>query len=131
MRRPPLGERELEILGWISERAPVSVGEVTEGWGEPLGLTRSTVQVMMERLRQKGYLERRKEAGRKGYAYRPPVPQGEVLRGIVAQFVEKTLGGSLTPFVTYLSEAKGLSEDELAALRQLVDQLDTREERGA
>lgn len=128
MKRPPLGERELEVLRFISERAPVSVGEVTEQWGEPLGLTRSTVQVMMERLRQKGYLQRQKEPGRKGFAYRPHLPQTEVTRSLVAQFIERTLGGSLTPFVAYLSEAQGISADELAALRRLVEELEERQE---
>jgi len=128
MDRQPLGERELEVLRYISERAPVSVGEVSEQWGEPLGLTRSTVQVMMERLRQKGYLVRRKEPERKGYAYRPRLPEGEVMRSLVQQFVERTLGGSLTPFVAYLSDVEGLSTEEVAALRRLVDTLEERQE---
>ena len=50
------------------------------------------------------------------------------MRGIVARFVEKTLGGSLTPFVAYLSEAKEVTPEELHALRQLVDELEERRE---
>jgi predicted transcriptional regulator len=128
MNRPPLGERELELLRFVSERAPVSVGDVSEQWGEPLGLTRSTVQVMMERLRQKSYLIRRKEANFKGFAYRPRMAEGELMRSVVAQFVERTLGGSLTPFVAYLSDVEGLSAEELAALRKVVDSLEHRQE---
>jgi predicted transcriptional regulator len=118
----------LEVLRFVSDRAPVSVGEVAEQWGEPLGLTRSTVQVMMERLREKGYLTRRMEPGRKGFAYRPRLPENEVLRTLVAQFVERTLGGSLTPFVAYLSDAEGLSSQEVAALRRVIDELEERQE---
>ena len=66
MHDPPLGERELELLRFISENAPLSVGQVAEQWGEPRGLTRSTVQVMMERIHRKGYLTKRKEKDQRG-----------------------------------------------------------------
>ena len=40
-------------------------------------------------------------------------------------FVEKALGGSLTPLVNYLAEAQNLSPQELAELRKIVDQMDS------
>lgn len=128
MNRVSLGERELELLRFISEHAPISVGQVSEQWGEPRGLTRSTIQVMMERIHRKGYLTRHKEKDRRGYCYRPRVPESDVLRGIVARFIQKTLGGSVTPFVAYLSETKDVTPEEVAALRRLVEELDERQE---
>jgi predicted transcriptional regulator len=81
---------------------------------------------MMERLRKKGYLARSKERPAR---YSPRLPQSEVMRGIVRQFVEKTLRGSLSPFVAYLAEAKDVSDEELAELRRLVDELGARTSR--
>jgi predicted transcriptional regulator len=47
-----------------------------------------------------------------------------VLRGLVREFVEKTLAGSLSPFVAYLAEAKELAPEELAELRRMVESLE-------
>lgn len=127
MERPALGDQELEVLRYVAERAPVSVGEVAAQYGAPRGLARTTILTMMERLRKKGYLARAKEGA--VYRYSPRVAQAEVLRGLVRQFVEQTLAGSLSPFVAYLAEAKGLTADEEAELRRLVDAMEPEAER--
>jgi predicted transcriptional regulator len=48
------------------------------------------------------------------------------LSGLVGRFVERALGGSLSPFVAYLSDREGVSEAELGELEQLVDRLRSR-----
>ncbi len=73
---------------------------------------------MMERLRKKNYLTRRKDQG--AFQYLPVVAKTELMQTLVQDFVEKTLGGSLSPFVAYLTESKGLSEREMGELRKLV-----------
>ena len=47
-----------------------------------------------------------------------------MLRGLVQNFVEKTLAGSLSPFVAYLADSKGLAPHELDALKKLVQEMD-------
>ena len=42
-----LGELELELLRWIAQRGPTTVGEALEGYGVPHGLARSTVVTVM------------------------------------------------------------------------------------
>jgi predicted transcriptional regulator len=122
MHRRPLGAQELEVLRFIAEHAPISVGEVAEQYGLPRGLARTTILTMMERLRRKGYLTRKR--AERAYRYSPGIAQSDVLRGLVRDFVEKTLAGSVTPFVAYLAEAKGLSAEELAELRRLVEAME-------
>jgi predicted transcriptional regulator len=123
--KPPLGGQELEVLRFVAEHAPISVGEVAQQFGEPHGLARTTILTMMERLRRKGYLTRTRERPAR---YSPGVPQTEVMRGLVRQFVEKTLAGSLSPFVAYLAEKKELKEEEVTELRRLVEELEARRE---
>jgi predicted transcriptional regulator len=79
---------------------------------------------MMERLRKKSYLSRTKERPAR---YSPRVPQSEILQGLVRQFVEKTLAGSLSPFVAYLAEAKELSAEEVEVLRRMVEAIPSKE----
>ena len=127
MNKPAsLGDQELTLLRYVTDYAPVTVREAAAQFGEPHGLARTTILTMMERLRTKGYLTRRKDAG--AFEYRPVVAKTELMQTLVHDFVEKTLGGSLSPFVAYLTDAKGLSERELSDLRKLLDAKDA--ERG-
>jgi predicted transcriptional regulator len=122
MEQPPLGDLELEVLRFVAENAPLSVGVAAQQFGVPRGLARTTILTIMERLRKKGYLARSKHE--RPARYSPRIPQNKVEQGLVREFVEKTLAGSLSPFVAYLAEAKDLSEAELTQLRQLVDELE-------
>ena len=42
MKRPALGDQELEILRFVSERAPATVGEVAASYGESRKLARTS-----------------------------------------------------------------------------------------
>lgn len=119
-----IGDQELALLRYVAEQGQVSVGQVAEGFGAPRGLARSTVLTMMERLRQKSHLDREQADGI--YRYFSPVPSGEVMRGAVRSFVEKTLSGSVSPFVAYLTESAEVSDTELAELEELVARLKSR-----
>jgi predicted transcriptional regulator len=123
-----LGEQQLEVLRFVSEHAPITVSEVAKRFGEPRGLARTTLLTVMETLRKKGYLTRAKMNG--SYHYQPRLEQEEVLRNLVRNFVEKTLKGSLSPFVAYLGEASDITDDELDALKRRVEELDQKREGG-
>ena len=124
MRKPSIGDQELALLQHIDEHGAASVGEVAASFGEPRGLARSTVLTMMERLRGKGFLKRRQLRGM--YRYSTVTGAGEAMRSAVGSFVEKTLSGSVSPFVAWLSERAEVSDDELAELEALVAQLQDR-----
>ena len=120
--QPNIGRAEMEILRHIADHHPVSVREVADHFSATKGHVRTTVLNVMERLREKGYLKRRKSNGI--FQYSPSVPRAELLRSLVREFVNRTLGGSLSPFVAYLTEEGKLSAAELAELRTLVKELD-------
>jgi predicted transcriptional regulator len=103
------------------------VGEVADGFGRTESLARSTILTMMERLRRKGHLTRRLSDG--VYRYSPRAASGEVVRSAILTFVDRTLGGSLTPFVSYLAERTDVSDRELAELEEAVTRLQARQRR--
>ena len=43
MSRQPIGDKELEVLQYVSDHAPVTVREVTEHYAKPRGLARTTI----------------------------------------------------------------------------------------
>ncbi len=116
-----IGDQEMALLRFLAERGPVSVGEAAEEYGTPRDLARSTVLTMMERLRAKGHLKR--EMGGGVFLYSTAQPAAELMRGLVGQFVDRALGGSVSPFVSYLAEKGEVSNSELAELERLVEQL--------
>ncbi|HXE78161.1 MAG TPA: BlaI/MecI/CopY family transcriptional regulator [Rhodanobacter sp.] len=124
MSRPTIGDQELALLRHLAKQQPASVGEIAASFGEIHGLARSTVLTMMERLRTKGYLKRRQAQGVYRYSTTTTGP-GEATRNAVGQFVEKTLSGSVSPFVAWMAERGEVSDDELAELQALVAQLET------
>ncbi|MBM7122365.1 BlaI/MecI/CopY family transcriptional regulator [Dyella kyungheensis] len=124
MGKPTIGDQELALLQYLAEHNNASVGEVASGFGEPRGLARSTVLTMMDRLRGKAYLRRKQVQG--VYRYSTATGPGEVMRSAVGQFVEKTLSGSVSPFVAWMSERAEVSDNELAELEALVHQLQSR-----
>lgn len=122
-----LGDQELALLGWLAEHGPVSVGQAAADYGEARGLARSTVLTMMERLRRKKRLVRRRSDG--VFVYSAREAQDQVLRGLVQHFVENKLSGSVSPFVNYLTEKTDVTETELSALEALVAELQSKRTR--
>jgi predicted transcriptional regulator len=124
MRRKTIGDQELALLQYIAGQGDASVGEVAAAFGESRGLARSTVLTMMERLRAKAYLKRRQVDG--VYRYATTAQQDDVVRSAVGSFVEKTLQGSVSPFVAWMSQRTEVSDDELAELEALVATLQSK-----
>ena len=124
-KRP--GEQELALLTWLAEHPAVTVGEVAEQYGVPRSLARSTVLTMMERLRKKGHLSRRRVEG--VFRYTTGAGPEAVLRDAVGTFVSRTLGGSVSPFVAYLSDEAEITPEQLAELEHLVARLQSRARR--
>lgn len=121
MNRKSIGDQELALLQHLGQHGEASVGEAAAAFGETRGLARSTVLTMMERLRTKGYLVRRQVEG--VYRYRPTRDEADVVGGAITSFVEKTLQGSVSPFVAWMSQRAEVSDDELAELEALVSKL--------
>ncbi len=123
-----LGSTEIEVLRYLGDHVPLSVGEVADHFLETSGQARTTILTIMERLRKKGYLKRRQIKG--VYHYSPKVPKHDLLRGLVKTFVDTTLAGSVSPFVAYLSESGPVSDQDLQQLKQLVRELEQARKRG-
>lgn len=121
MKTPSLGDQELEIYRFVDDRAPIAGRDVAEYFASAKSLARSTVLTVLERLRTKGYLSRKRSAG--VYLYSTKVDAAEVLHSLIGSFVERTLGGSVSPVVAYLAKTRDLTDEELSELLRLVDEL--------
>jgi len=127
LRQSKIGSAELEILSYVTERHPITVGEVAEHFANTKGHARTTILTVMERLRKKGFLTRLKTGG--VFEYSPTTTKKELTRSLVRDFIDQALGGSLAPFVAYLTECAELSDEDIKDLERLVADLEKREER--
>ena len=122
----PLGHLELDVLQYIADHHPITVREVASHFANTSGQARTTVLTVMGRLRTKGYLKRRKSAGLQRYT--PTIPKAELLDRMVGDFVDGVLGGSVSPFVAYLTRSSILNDDEVRKLEQLLKRIESREQ---
>jgi predicted transcriptional regulator len=121
MPPPTIGEQELALLRHVADRGGATVSEVVEQFGAANGLARSTVITMMDRLRKKGYLSRRLAGG--VYRYQARASSEELTQGAIRRFVDRNLGGSVAPFVAYLSESDRLTDAEVEELEAVLARL--------
>ncbi|HET9326530.1 MAG TPA: BlaI/MecI/CopY family transcriptional regulator [Candidatus Eisenbacteria bacterium] len=121
MSKAPPGTQELQLLRHIARGGPASVGQVAESFGASQNLARSTVLTMMERLRAKGYLTRRRVKG--VFVYATSSRDEDLLRDAVGRFVQRALEGSVSPFAAYLAERSQVSESELLDLERALERL--------
>jgi predicted transcriptional regulator len=130
MARPKssIGREEWQVLRYVADHQPVTVRQVADHMASRSGKARTTVLTVMERLREKGYLARRKRGGIFHYTSR--LSKAELTRDLVREFVRDALGGSVSPFVAYLTGEAKVTNDELEQLRELVEGLDSERKDG-
>ncbi len=121
-KKKDLGELELAVLNAVFERPGCSVREIAVIMSEQRGLARTTILTVMQRLHAKGFLKRRKVGSL--FRYTATGEQVQVVSDLIGLFVNKILGGSPAPFLAYLAGTKDLSEDQIAKLREIVDDLE-------
>ena len=120
-----IGDVEMDLVNYIAERGPVKVREAVEEFGQERGLARATVVTMMDRLCKKNVLSRKKKD--KFYTYALKVPLYQILKESMNKFFQKTLAGSISPLVAYLSEEREYSDEEIQELKDMVKALEERQ----
>jgi predicted transcriptional regulator len=127
-RQANVGRAESQVLHYVLDNHPITVGEVASHFASTSDLARTTVLTMMDRLTRKGFLSRKKLGG--VYKYSPKGSKDQILKRLIGDFVEGTLGGSVSPFVAYLAGSVNLTDEELEKLKQLVNELGEKREGG-
>ncbi len=118
MPRPTDGE--LEILRILWEQGPCTVRDVHDRLGPRKGTTFNTTLKLMQIMYEKGLVVRNDV--RRPHIYRPSVPAEQMQRRLVSDFLERAFGGSARKLVAALT-ATDISDEELAEIRKLLDEL--------
>jgi BlaI family transcriptional regulator, penicillinase repressor len=113
---------ELEILGVLWELGPSTVREVHERLAreKPTGYT--TVLKMLQIMTEKDLVSRDEAA--RAHVYEARVPQEQTQRQLVHDLLDRAFGGSATKMVMQALSSRQSSPEELARIRELLDQLE-------
>ena len=121
-RRAALSKAELETARIVWSLGGATVRQVLEALPPDRQVEYKTVQTFLRRLEAKGYLHARREG--KTIHYRPRVRATQVVRETVQDFLARLFDGEALPLVEHLISDHGLSTDEIARLRLLLNQLE-------
>ena len=102
----------------VWERDSVTVRDVYEALLEKRKIAYTTVMTMMNILEQKRYLKKTQKD--RAYVYRPSKPKGQVIRGMVREFVDRVFNGAAEPLLAHLVEDERLTPQDLEELTRMM-----------
>ena len=115
----PLTETQREIMGLVWDRGEITVSEVWTALASKREVARNTIQTLIVRLEEKGWLAHR-VIGRT-YFYRPLVSRDVSLGQRVVEIVDKACGGEPERLMAALMEYRGLSAEEIKRIQSLLE----------
>lgn len=110
---------QLEIMNLFWERGELGVAQVWKLLSARRKVARNTVQTMLTRLVERGWLLARPEG--KAFCFRASRPRKSTLRRMVSQLLDTAFDGSASGMVMALLEARQLSPDEAQHIRTLIE----------
>ena len=116
---PPLSEKQLEIMNIVWDRGETTVGDIWAKISAVRKMVRNTVQTMVMRLEEKGWLKHRVEGNT--FYYRATQTSDEVRKRMARRLVDTVFEGSTEGLLLAILDEQPLSEDEAARIRQLID----------
>ena len=117
--RPTDGE--LEILRVLWEQGSSTVNQVHRVLGARKKTTYNTTLKLMQIMHEKGILTR--DESRRPQVYSAALPEHQMQKHLLADFLNRAFGGSARKLVAALTETD-ISEEELAQIRRLLDELE-------
>lgn len=114
-----LSEFELDVMTHFWNDRELSAPELFDRIGPERGVAYSTVKTIVDRLEQKGAIERVANRGRT-IIYAPVVKRERVRKPLVKSFLRRLFGNDLRPLFAQLLQDEKLSGEELEYLRKLV-----------
>jgi predicted transcriptional regulator len=112
---------EFEIMDAVWKAEELTVTEILRevNTANNRDLKRSTIQVQVGRLEEKGWLKHRREGNK--FIFRSTVPRSEASAAIALDIGERVFGGSCVELVKTLFRRSAVSPEEIKQLRELID----------
>ena len=115
-----LPDAELEVMQALWElEAPVPRAAVEAAMAERKPMAQTTLLTLLSRLAEKGFVKVEKQG--RSSVYTPLVAREDYQAKQSRRFLDRLFGGSIPAFASALT-ASGLSKEDLAELRKLLEE---------
>ena len=114
-----LSDGEWRIMNLLWAESPRRVPELTEALKADTGWSRATVNMMLQRLEDKGAV--RMELQGRNKLYSPLLSQADARQKETKRFLDRLYGGSLGLMVSSLAGQQALSQEDIRALRAILE----------
>ncbi len=119
---PPLSPVQLEIMNVVWSRGEVTVSEVWKQLLADRQISRGSVQTMIIRLEEKGWLSHR-EVGQ-AFLYTAAFPREATQQRLVHDLADRVFGGSTEGLIWSLLQKRGISKDEAQRIHDMIDDVE-------
>jgi predicted transcriptional regulator len=121
-------DTELEVMRQLWGRDEATIREITDAlYPDGEHSHYATVQSLLDRLEAKGFVTRFKD-GRVN-RFRASVTRADLARRRLRATADALFDGAMAPLLTHMVDHSDLRPDEITALRNLIDRLDSGEPR--
>lgn len=115
-------DAELAILRVLWERKQATVREIAEQcYAQVTESELATVQKLLKRLQKKACVEQNRDVW--PHTFSPTLTRDELIGRRLQSTADDLCGGSLSPLLMHLVETRGLTPEECASLRELLEEL--------
>ena len=115
---PKPTESELELLGILWERGPVTVRELFEAVNVGRPVVYTGVLKLLQIMAEKGLVER--DERERAHVYRAAVSQADTERRFLRELSERFFAGSAAQLALRALQIEKANDEELEAIRQLI-----------
>ena len=121
MKHPPLANAELAIMDLLWQEERMTARQIREKlYPDSTKAQHGTVQRLLQRLEDKGYIHRDRSINI--HFFSAAIDRQTYAGSQLESLASRLTGGSLTPLITHLVDKDKISRDDLAELRNILDQ---------
>lgn len=117
-----ISDAEWQVMNVIWEKQPLTAQEVIAGLEGQADWAPATIKTMLHRLVKKNILAYEPQANR--YVYRARARRSDCVKQASRSFLERVFAGESAPLLAHFIRSAKLSPQEIAQLRQLLNQQD-------
>jgi len=121
--QPTLPDAELEVLACLSRLSETTARVLREAMESYRPMAHGSMVTLLERLRAKGLVERRRGPVGKAFLYRPTRKAHSTFRNVIKTRLHRVFGGNRLALFSTLLDTAPPSEEELEQLQELLDEL--------
>ena len=126
MEKTQLTPGEWNVMDCLWERSPQTVMELVALLGKKVGWAKSTTITVLRRMEEKGMVA--VKISGKAKHYTPMVNKEDATIKETGSFLDRVYQGSIGLMISTMAKGKALSPDDVAQLREILDQMEGGEE---